>query len=177
MNTAQFYARAIINRAPGLSNSQVRLAVLDKTGVMMSETQINAARQKSGRVTSTTDKTSYAILLSEGWTSYEARELLGGLKVSIDSPLVMAMRRERVNWLAAMMTSGLTHRQVMQSVSDWYASDSKRSPFEFLRREYKPPLKVNRSEYRAAAKRRASRRTSELYSKRPKFGVIPIGDR
>ena len=168
MNTAQYYARAIINRVPGLSDAQVRMAVLDKTGLRITEYQINAIRRnvrRTGKLSA--DKSSYGILVSEGWTATEARKLLEGLHVSIDSPVVMAMRRTRVNWHAMLMGAGMTHKDIMRDLENWYAKTDKYDPFVFLRREYRPPFKLGRTEYQAAAKRRASRSVATLYRKRP----------
>ena len=177
MNTAQYYARAIINRVPGLSDAQVRMAVLDKTGLRITEYQINAIRRnvrRTGKLSA--DKSSYGILVSEGWTATEARKLLEGLHVSIDSPVVMAMRRTRVNWFAMVMAGGFSHKDAMRSLNDWYARDSHRSPFEWLRAEYRPPFMATREEYRAAVQRRASRRAAILRDAMPRK-TGPIGNR
>ena len=155
MNTPQYYARAILNRQPGLTNAQVRLVVLDKTDTMITDAQIDKARNLAVRTIELADNASAAILMSEGWLASEAKEIMGGLHISIDSPWVMAARKKRIDEIIYAETHGSSRKAFMDAIVRWYELDHDRSPFEFLRAEYKPPKRVDRTQYRAAVRRRS----------------------
>jgi len=160
MTVEQYYARAILNRDPKLTNAQVRLAVLDKTDKMLADTQIDKARRLTERTMGITKNRSVAILMSEGWTAYEAKEIMDGLHTSIDSPWILDCRKKRVDEIIYAETHGSSRKAFLDAVVRWYELDKSRSPFEFLRREYRPPRKLGAGQYDAALKRRQQARTA-----------------
>jgi len=107
------------------------------------------------------------MLISAGFLPGEIRTLFSahGVVDALNSKPMHAMLVERRRWVNEMRKAGLSARQIIDGIKAWYARDASRSPFDFLRREYRPPLKVDRTAYRAAAQRRASRTTSGLYRK------------
>ncbi len=154
MTTDKYYARAILNRKPDMTNAQVRFAVLSKTGDMMTEDAIDKIRVIVDRTLKLASRTSEAILKSEGWTAYEAKEILGGLHISIDSPWILAARKKRVDEIIYAETHGSSRNKFLEQILAWYEHDHDRSPFDFLRAEYRPPRKVTGSQYKAAVQRR-----------------------
>ena len=168
MNTGQYYARAILNRDPGLTNAQVRLVVLDKTDKMLTDAQIDKARNLAVRTIEIATNSSEAILMSEGWMASEAKEIMGGLRISIDSPWVMAARKKRIDEIIWAENHGSSRKAFQDAVLAWYALDHTRSPFTFLRAEYRPVKKVTRVGYAAAVQRRkvAMQAAKSAYSRK-----------
>ena len=107
------------------------------------------------------------MLISAGFIPQEIRELFSahGVVDALNSKPFHAMLVERRRWVAEMRKAGLSGRQIMDTIKKWYARDKSRSPFDFLRKQYQPPVKVDRKEYREAARRRASRKITGLYRK------------
>jgi hypothetical protein len=105
------------------------------------------------------------MLVSAGFLPKEVRELFSahGVVDMLNSAPLHAMITERRRWVATMRKKGMSGRQIIAAIQAWYGKDEKRSPFDFLRREYKPPVKIERKEYREAARRRALSMTAPLY--------------
>ena len=168
MDTGQYYARVILNRKPDLTNAQVRLVVLDKTDKMLTDAQIDKARTLAIRTIEVVGKSSEAILMSEGWLASEVKEIMGGLHTSIDSPWGLAWRKKRIDEIIYAETHGSSRKEFLDRIVRWYEIDHDRSPFEFLRAEYKPPQRVNRTQYKAAVQRRkiAMQTVKSLYPRK-----------
>lgn len=76
-----------------------------------------------------------------------------------------AMITSRQRWVENLEAQGFDEYQIMMQVVRYYRQGKKRSPWDWLRQEYRPPLKVDYREYRKAAERRRSARqqTRALY--------------
>ena len=110
----------------------------------------------------------YHAWLNSGFTAREATELTYGrpdmpsfnAEGVYNSKTGRAARVNRQRWIRGLLDNGWTMDEIMAVVEDYYARDSKRSPWDFIRAEYQPPVK---KDYREAARRRAEGRTQELY--------------
>lgn len=112
----------------------------------------------------------YHRMRSCGFLDFEIRHILsaGNLPMLFETKPFNAMLRDRLTWVKRMRKAGWTKEQVIFEIKRYY-SKPERSPFDFLRKEYKPPLKVDFKIYREAARQRAERETSSLYrARKPK---------
>jgi hypothetical protein len=163
MTNSDKLAQSLLSANPALTVAQVRMAVLQSTGEMLTAARITAAKTASKSAPHLGD--SRSILIAEGFLASEADDLLKGLHVSIDSPAVLAMRKARIEWFSRMT---IPREVALDRIATFYSTNSKRSVFDFLRREYKPAAKVARADYAGALQRRriAQQATRSLYGSR-----------
>jgi len=105
--------------------------------------------------------------LNAGFLPEEAEELTYGSKgVKVGAEKVYnsrtgrAARRERQRWVRDLLLRGWTEEEIAREARAYYARDSKRSPWDFIRAEYRPPMK---KDYREAARRLAETEVKTLY--------------
>ena len=117
-----------------------------------------------------TKKTIYRAWRNAGFLVQEAKELTYGSKgVKIDARKVFnsrPARRARINrqgWIRNLIDRGWTIKEIEREARTYYTRDTKRSPWDFIRAEYKPRLKKDFKDYREAAKQRAEAETRTLY--------------
>lgn len=98
------------------------------------------------------------ILKAEGFILSEIRELLSGLKTSLDHADMVSYRRSRIQWWNDRRRSGWSKGQISQSIRNYYHNTGNTAWDEF-RAEYMPsPRKKTLVEYRqAVAKRKRAR--------------------
>ena len=108
-----------------------------------------------------------------GFTQYEVDEFNNavapdGLPQSIDleSATWHCMMISRKEFIMDMIKHGLTTIKIEKLINDYYKMDRDRSPFDFVKKEYKPPRGL--TNYQKARAARAKRQTDSLYSYRPK---------
>lgn len=63
--------------------------------------------------------------------------------------------KSRSDWIKDKIERGWEDDEITEELRNYYRRGEKRSPFDFLRIEYKPPTKVD---YREAVRRRAEAR-------------------
>lgn len=105
------------------------------------------------------------ILEAEGFLASEVREILGGLKTSLDSGAMVNFRKSRISWWNGMRRHGWTNRQIGNSLRRYYR-DTDASPWDDFRRDYIPsPRKKTPAEYKKAlsARKRARKITKPMY--------------
>jgi len=112
-------------------------------------------------------KAIYRGWINAGFLPEEAEELTYGSKgVKVDAEKVYnsrtgrVARRERMAWIRDLLRQGWTEEEIAREARAYYARDSKRSPWDFIRAEYQPPKK---KDYREAAKRLAEAEVKTLY--------------
>jgi len=105
--------------------------------------------------------------LNAGFLPEEAEELAygsKGIKVSAEkvygSRTGRAARVSRRQWIQDLLKQGWTEEEIAREARAYYARDSKRSPWDFIRAEYRPPAK---KDYREAAKKLAEVEVKTLY--------------
>ena len=105
--------------------------------------------------------------LNAGFLPEEAEELTYGSKgVEVGAERVYksatarAARGSRQWWIRDLLKQGWTEEEIAAEIRAWCARDAKRSPWDFIRAEYEPPVK---KDYREAARRRAEADGKILY--------------
>lgn len=108
-----------------------------------------------------------------GFLPFEARELTYGhgaksrsltwAKTVFNSMPGKAARQSRLSWIENLRDRGWTRKQIEREAREYYRRDSQRTPWDFIRQEYKPRQKVDFKEYRAMARQRSQRRAGQLY--------------
>lgn len=63
--------------------------------------------------------------------------------INLDSPAWEATLKSRINWWQDKLDAGWTANEILDSLGDFYRRDPRRTPFDFLRAEYRPPKKVD----------------------------------
>jgi len=108
----------------------------------------------------------YMRLRQSGFINAEIREIFsaGNVPELFSSEPFKNMLRSRRRWFRDKVKRGWTKAQIIETIKRFYVPQP--SPFEFLRREYQPPLRVDFVKYREVARRRAKRITKPLYKGR-----------
>ena len=177
------YARLLIRRHPMWGEPRLNLSIRNEYGAGLRRKDLAALKQglvfDEGkfappealegdlRIATMGFAEAQQMLTSAGFLPQEIRELFSahGVVDALNSKPFHAMLVERRRWVGEMRKAGLSGRQIAEAIKAWYKRDETRSPFDFLRKEYRPPNKVDRKEYREAARRRASRKITGLYRK------------
>jgi len=178
------YARLLIRRHPEWGEPRLNLSIKTEYGTGLRRKDLAALKQGmvfgEGRFTPPGDISgdnriismgfveAQQMLISAGFLPQEIRKLFGahGVVDAMNSKPFHAMLVERRRWVNEMRKTGMSSKEIMTAIKMWYGRDEQRSPFDFLRKEYRPPQKVNRTAYRDAARRRASRMVTGLYRKK-----------
>jgi len=105
----------------------------------------------------------YMRLRSAGFINSEIREIFsaGNVPELFGTAPFKAMLRSRRQWFRDKIRRGWPKTKIIATIQQFYVP--KPSPFEFLRLEYQPPLKVDFVKYREVARRHAKRITKPLY--------------
>ena len=108
----------------------------------------------------------YHKMRSAGFLNMEIRNIFsaGNTPVLFGTEPFKAMLKSRRKWFTSMTKTGWTKAQIIEAVKKYY-SVPRRSPFDFLRREYKPPMRVDFKVYREAARKRAVQEVKVLYKR------------
>ena len=108
----------------------------------------------------------YMKLRSAGFINSEIREIFsaGNVPELFGTEPFKDMLRSRRRWFKDMVRRGWSIAQIIETLNKFYGP--KPSPFEFLRREYQPPLRVDFVKYRDVARKRAVKITKPLYKGR-----------
>ena len=102
-------------------------------------------------------------------------------KLAFDSAPFMSMIMSRVKWITDLKERGWSNSQIINQIRRYYHMKSGRSPFDFLKLEYKPPKKIDfieASKTRTRVKTRVSNTFGKGYGgrmtkkKMPRF--LPI---
>lgn len=72
--------------------------------------------------------------------------------IDIHSSLWQAVRHSRREWYDSKLKRGWTNYQIVDEIRRYYRKRSDRSPFDFLKAEYKPPQRLD---YISAVKARS----------------------
>lgn len=78
----------------------------------------------------------------------------------LDSPLWQRVLASRRSWLDDKIAQGWAFEEIENAIMHYYARNKERDPWEFLKAEYKPPLK---KDYYEAVRVRAQKQTDALY--------------
>jgi len=105
-----------------------------------------------------------------GFVAEEARELVkghGGVKVNAtavynSAPGVVA-RARRKKYIKMLAGAGFGSKQIAAELRDYYTRDAKRSPWDFIRLEYKPVEKTTVKSYEIA-REKSKARIKTLYN-------------
>lgn len=109
---------------------------------------------------------------SAGFTSFESHELIyghgrrpisleGARRIFQSVPGRLA-RRSRGRWLRGLINRGWSKSGILVEIKKYYRSGGRRSPWDFIRLEYKPQKKVDFRDYRHMARLRAEKRIARL---------------
>lgn len=134
----------------------------------------------------------YRRIIKFGFLPFEAKEFLtakGGKHHDVDSDIrsivtskpFESMLQDRLKWIHQCQQIGWSGHKIGQALKDYYKLEADRSPFDFLKIEYKPPQQL--SDYAAAIKLRAETRIKRMskthfsinYTKRTKREWRPVG--
>lgn len=112
-----------------------------------------------------------------GFIASEARKLtLGHGDTKVDSKAVFGSaparlaRLHRKKWIAMLIKRGWNHKQIRDEIANYYTRGKKRSPWDFIRKEYQPVGKIPIASYRAARDkaREKIKRLYKAYNRRKK---------
>lgn len=100
------------------------------------------------------------ILRSAGFTEWEIAKLAEGTRpdgtpqdpVELNKPMWLKVLKSREEWIADKIERGWSAEQIEDNISSYYARSPKRSPFDFLKAEYKP---VGKRDFWAEIRHRA----------------------
>lgn len=90
-------------------------------------------------------------LANAGFTPYEIQQIsqattssgTSQTPVNTDSPIWQAVIRSRRDWVEDKIARGWNWMEIRNEIENYYRRDAKRSPFDFLRAEYKPPKRMD----------------------------------
>lgn len=82
--------------------------------------------------------------------------------ILLDSPVWQAVMKSRQEWWVDKVNRNWTEEDIQREIMGYYERDEKRSPWDFLKAEYRPPKKVD---YIEARRKRAEAQVMELYKK------------
>lgn len=99
------------------------------------------------------------LLASAGFTNREIMELANAktLKgadqppININSPAWQRVLESRRQWWTDKLERGWEEGDIIREIENYYKRDEKRTPFDFLRAEYRPPKRID---YMEAIRRR-----------------------
>lgn len=174
------YARQLIRTHPEWGERRLNLTVQNEYGTGLRAKDLAALKQEmvfaegkfaasetyaEQRIINMGFVEAQQMLSSAGFLPKEIRELFSahGVVDMMNSAPFHAMLNERRRWVREMRKAGMKPKQIIEAIKTWYDKGEKNSAFDFLRREYRPPLRVDRKEYREAARRRAGKKTARLY--------------
>ena len=84
--------------------------------------------------------------------------------INLDTATWHNMMISRKDWIMDMHTEeGLDLPEIEARIDEYYMMDRERSPFDFVKREYKPPRAL--SDYQKARTNRAKAQTDRLYKR------------
>ena len=80
--------------------------------------------------------------------------------IDLNSPLWQTAMQTRFEWMDDKRRRGWSDTEIGNEIANYYARGRKRTPWDFLKAEYRPPKRVD---YIAAVRRRARRRARALW--------------
>jgi hypothetical protein len=104
-----------------------------------------------------------------GFLPHEARELTLGHSHEFDSGSVFnsepskKARQSRIEWINLLKKQGWTDAQIRREILDYYVKGREKSPWDFIRAEYRDKKKIDFIDYKKKAQIRAKRKTNRLY--------------
>ncbi len=109
-------------------------------------------------------------LTAAGFLQHEIDELAGAKDpsgkdqpaINLSSPIWQATLKSRQDWWIDKINRNWTEDDIHREIIGYYEKNSERSPWDFLKAEYKPPKKVD---YIEARRRKAEAQISEIYKK------------
>lgn len=109
----------------------------------------------------------YMRLRSAGFINMEIRNIFsaGNTPMLFGTEPFKAMLQTRRRWFKSMVKRGWSKAQILNAIKKHYITPE-RSPFDFLRLEYRPPLRVDFRKYREVARKHAKRTVKPLYKGR-----------
>jgi hypothetical protein len=63
--------------------------------------------------------------------------------IDTDSPIWNSVMNSRMRWVEDKIARGWSQSEIEEEILNYYRRDERRSPFDFIRAEYKPPKKTN----------------------------------
>jgi hypothetical protein len=112
----------------------------------------------------------YQAWRNAGFLAQEAQELTYGSKgINIDARAIFLSKSGRLarlhrgRWIRDLRARGWTDEEIERELHAYYMRDTKRSPWDFIRVEYRPPRRKDFRDYREAARTRAEAETKTLY--------------
>lgn len=102
------------------------------------------------------------LLRQSGFTRYEIDEIANAKTttgedqppINLRSPAWVATIKSRREWWIDKVERGWTEYEIENELMNYYNRDTNRTPFDFLRAEYKPPKKAD---YIEIARKRAAK--------------------
>lgn len=111
------------------------------------------------------EKRIYMQWRAAGFLSHEAQALTFGKSFGhgtaadiYDSAPARAARATRREWLRKMVQKGWTKRERIDAILAVYRANDQLTPWDFIRKEYKPRMKKSMADYERAKRRRAENR-------------------
>lgn len=103
------------------------------------------------------------ILRQHGFINYEIRQFMEAETpdgetqyVNIDTKPWQAALRSRRTWVLQMRKRSWANERIVRCILDYYVRGTRRSPWDFIKIEYRPPRKL--TDYEAKVKSRIQQR-------------------
>jgi len=79
--------------------------------------------------------------------------------IDLEGDVWQRVMKSRRDWVNDKIERGWEDEEITNAIMDYYRRNEERSPWDFLRVEYRPPEKID---YKEAIRRRARETTAEL---------------
>lgn len=117
----------------------------------------------------------YNIWIKAGFLDFEAKKLAYGdgspdykSKIIFNSIPARLARKSRIEWINSLKKQGFNGDQIKREILEYYAKGKERSPFEFIRSEYRDKKGIDKDAYHNAAQKRASEKINQFLYKKNK---------
>jgi len=109
-------------------------------------------------------------LLTAGFLQHEIDELAGAKDaqgkdqppIILERPVWQSVMKSRQDWWIDKVNRNWTEDDIHREIMGYYERNSQRSPWDFLKAEYKPPKKVD---YIEARRKKAEAQVEEIYKR------------
>lgn len=105
-------------------------------------------------------------LRNKGFLKWEVEQFENG-NINFESHTFQSMVRSRKLWIDAMRMVGWNDTQIAVRLRHWYRIKKERNPFDWLKMEYRPPIKltIKQLAQQLAIRRSASRVLGRAYGR------------
>ena len=159
IDVAQMKDQVLIGR-PKRSTGRLSVDALVRKSILLPEVK---DRVKGERIVKVGFDEAYHRMRAAGFIDAEIRHFFsaGNVPELFNTKPYIEMLKERHHQFREWRQKGWSKQQVIDTIKEYY-SKPKRSPFDFLRKSYRPPRNLDTKAYRRTARRTAQLKTQGL---------------